>query len=554
MSPFDSLRRRLGRGGGEPEQRIPRQDRRGPSNLRIGLIALVAIAIGTYFGFAKSLPWSSSYELRAVFENASNIKPNSPVRIAGVNVGTVTESQKADDSDATVVVMEIQDKGLPIHQDAVLKIRPRIFLEGNFFMDLQPGTPSAPTVDSGGTIGISQTATSVQLDEVLTALQRPTRGDLQTLLQEFSKGLDNGGAEGLNESFRYSGDAFKNSAKVNQALLGEQPDDLSKLVAGQQKVFAALDKNESSLQDFITNFNITTGALASESANLSATVRDLERVLVVAQPALANLNLAFPPTRELARLLVPAAKATPATVDAAIDSGWITQARKLLSQDELGGLAADLRPTGQDLARVEAGQLKLLPQANNVALCFTKVILPTGDIKITANNGYPANLVSGEENYKEFWYALVGLSGEGQSFDGNGALTRFTIGGGPSLVKFGNQQGSGAPQFGNAYESGGGSRPAYNGKLPAFKSDVPCYKNSLPDVNSAQVKPSAASAYKQGKGQPRSGEPNPLDGPLNKPLPGVDTRQVPVAPDAGGGGTSVLNDLVGLLNPFGRVR
>ena len=32
--------------------------------------------------------------------------------------------------------MEIDDKGLPIHKDATLKIRPRIFLEGNFFVDL----------------------------------------------------------------------------------------------------------------------------------------------------------------------------------------------------------------------------------------------------------------------------------------------------------------------------------------------------------------------------------------------------------------------------------
>ena len=42
--------------------------------------------------------------------------------------------------------------GLPIHKDATLKIRPRIFLEGNFFVDLQPGTPSAPTIDDGDTI------------------------------------------------------------------------------------------------------------------------------------------------------------------------------------------------------------------------------------------------------------------------------------------------------------------------------------------------------------------------------------------------------------------
>ena len=34
---------------------------------------------------------------------------------------------------------ELNDKARPIHKDATLKIRPRIFLEGNFFVDLQPG-------------------------------------------------------------------------------------------------------------------------------------------------------------------------------------------------------------------------------------------------------------------------------------------------------------------------------------------------------------------------------------------------------------------------------
>ena len=66
------------------------------------------------------------------------------MRIAGVNVGKVTEIEGKPGSDAAVVTMEINGKGLPIHKDATMKIRPRIFLEGNFFVDVSPGTPSAP--------------------------------------------------------------------------------------------------------------------------------------------------------------------------------------------------------------------------------------------------------------------------------------------------------------------------------------------------------------------------------------------------------------------------
>ena len=60
-------------------------------------------------------------------------------------------------TDTAIVTMEIDDKGLPLHKDATAKIRPRIFLEGNFFVDLQPGTPSTPTLDDGDTIPVTQT-------------------------------------------------------------------------------------------------------------------------------------------------------------------------------------------------------------------------------------------------------------------------------------------------------------------------------------------------------------------------------------------------------------
>ena len=51
----------------------------------------------------------------------------------------------------------------------------RIFLEGNFYVDLHPGTPSAPILHSGATLPAANTAGPVQLDRVLSALtaERP---------------------------------------------------------------------------------------------------------------------------------------------------------------------------------------------------------------------------------------------------------------------------------------------------------------------------------------------------------------------------------------------
>src|SRR5919108_631760 len=176
---------------------MSRAHENGMSPFRAGVIALVIVGLFAYFGFSKNNPFANPYEFKAVFNDVNNLKPKSPVRIAGVEVGKVTKVEAVEDGKgAAEVTMEVEDKGLPIKKDAHLKIRPRIFLEGNFFVDLEPGTPSAEELDDGGTIPVTQTAAPVQFGDVLTALQRDTRTDLQTFLREYSKALAGGGAEG----------------------------------------------------------------------------------------------------------------------------------------------------------------------------------------------------------------------------------------------------------------------------------------------------------------------------------------------------------------------
>src|SRR5918992_3276701 len=174
------------------------------TKLRAGILALAVLGVLTYFGFTKANPFANPYEMRAVFDNVTNLKPRSPVRIAGVEVGKVIKIDPITEGEgAARVKMELEDKALPIHKDAQLKIRPRIFLEGNFFVDLQPGSPSSPKLDDGGTTPMTQTAAPVQFGDLLTALQTDTREDLQTFLEEYGdKGLGNGGARGFRESIQ----------------------------------------------------------------------------------------------------------------------------------------------------------------------------------------------------------------------------------------------------------------------------------------------------------------------------------------------------------------
>jgi len=126
-----------------------------------------------------------------------------------------------------------------------------------------------------------------------------------------------------------------------------------------------------------------------------------------------------------------------------------------------------------------------VPQLDLVNRCLTNVVLPTGDIHI--NDGA---LTSGVENYKEFWYTMVGLAGEGQNFDANGMYVRFQPGGGNQTVSTGNIAGVPNTQlFGNAVSAPIGTRPAFPGHRPPYVSTVPCYTQHLPDLNAASTGP-----------------------------------------------------------------
>jgi phospholipid/cholesterol/gamma-HCH transport system substrate-binding protein len=472
---------------------VRRRRSRGPTTVTIGLIALAAVLVVVYLGFTKDIPFTHGFELNAEFQSANNLRPNSPVRIAGVEVGKVKAITAHEGTNAALVTMEIKKPGLPIHDDATAKIRPRIFLEGNFFVDLQPGTPEAPSLESGDTLKISQTSFPVQLDQVLTALQAPTREDLRGILSELNLALNTKptlaqnrdaapstrgltGAEALNDSYVDAGRALKGTAIVNDAFLGTEPDrDLSRLIEGTGKTTAALVVHEAQLKDLITNFNTTMAALASESGNLQQSVRLLAPTLDTANRALASLNAAFPPTRAFAREILPGVRETPATIDAAFP--WIDQTRRLVSPAELQGLARDLRPAVADLAALTRGSLELLPQTDLASRCARDIILPTGDVPITDE------FATGAQNYKEFFWTLVGLSGESQNFDGNGQMVRFQTGGGTQTLSLGQAGTSTGQLFGSTVGVPLGNRPAWPGRRPPYKPDVRCIDNERPNLN-----------------------------------------------------------------------
>ena len=256
--------------------------------VRFGIVLLVIVAVAVYFGFTKHIPFKHGFRLKAVFSTAVNIRPKSPVRIAGVNVGKV--SSIARDGNVGVVSMEIESKGLPIHcrrdaEDQAADVPGRQLVHRTAAR--QPiGARRSPRVRRSRSRRPPTRSSSTRCSD---ALNTETRANLQNFLQGYGDGLTRkpnaaenaeqdpevrglNAAQALNKSYHRGPAALRGNAIVNQAVTGTEAHDLSGLIASIGKVTAALNVHEQQLSEWVPNFNAFFHTFAAQAPSLSATI------------------------------------------------------------------------------------------------------------------------------------------------------------------------------------------------------------------------------------------------------------------------------------------
>ncbi len=469
---------------------------RGPSAFAVGIAVIVLAIVVTYLGFTKDVPFvNNPYEIKAAFRDTSGINAGSPVRIAGVQVGEVAsvEATRPGAQSATLT-LAIRDNGLPIYDDATAKIRPRIFLEGNFFVELTPGTARAGELDDGETISVARTGSPVQFDQVLSALQSDTRNDLRQVFTEVGKAQDLGGAKAFSESLRYQPAAYRFTAIVSEALLGKRPSDLGDFVRDAGATAAAINEPRR-LAALVADFNTTAAALAAREDALTTAVGELPRTLRAATPALDSLNAAFPDVQAFARDARPGIRSLGPTVDATLP--LIKQLRGLTQESELGTLARNLRSATPPLAQIAKTGVSVLGRLRELSSCTTNVIVPFGDDKIE-DKAFPTH----GPVYQDMAKFLPGLAGESRSFDANGPYFKVQGAGGAETLNIGNGL------FGTVAEPIVGNNPPPMRQRPPLEPGVPCETQEPPDLRSIPKGPpptvntnNAASREREAKAQ-----------------------------------------------------
>ena len=221
--------------------RLPRFETRAGRRL-LGMGMILAIVVGITLATLRPDPFKDEHTYYAEFDSAQGIgRVDRDVRIAGINVGELGAITR--DGDDVVIELDV-DADVPVHEDALAEVRPHTLFEGSGFVDLEPGSPSAPLLPDGGTIPRARTRVYVSLDEALRVLHEPTREALRELADVGAKTLRGGAIEGIRRTLDAAPELTRDLGPTARALQGPEGDELSGAIRGLSKTVDDLAARE----------------------------------------------------------------------------------------------------------------------------------------------------------------------------------------------------------------------------------------------------------------------------------------------------------------------
>jgi len=246
----------------------------------VGVVAVIAIAAVMYFVVGGS----SDKKITARFASAIGVYQGTPVRILGVNVGTV-ESVRPKGDYVWVVMSYYGKYTLPNNVTAVEVANS---LVSDRYIQLTPAwhtkLASKTALPDKATIGVDHTGGPAELDDIYAALDK-----LAVALGP--NGANKGGQQSgaLSELIRVSaanlkgngtalGQSISNLAKAAQTLSGQRGD-LFATVKNLQKFTSTLKSSDAEVRKFNALLAQVSGDLAAERTDLGGALHELSLAL-----------------------------------------------------------------------------------------------------------------------------------------------------------------------------------------------------------------------------------------------------------------------------------
>jgi phospholipid/cholesterol/gamma-HCH transport system substrate-binding protein len=288
-----------------------------------------------------------------IFQNAGQLVKGDEVQVGGQRVGSVDDIQLTNDNQAQITI-DVDQAFAPLHKGTTATIR-LTSLSGvaNRYIALAPGPNNAPSLPSGARLGVEQTTSVVDLDQIFNTLDPKTRRGLQQVIQGSATQYAGKGPQ-VNASAKYFSPAISTTDQLVRELNRDQQTLTAALVDG-ASVTGALAERAPQLSSLVGNLNGMMGAIASQNASLSQalgalpdTLRQGSSTFVDLRSTLDDLdplvNASKPATKNLARFF----REFRPLVDAATPT--FTSFSKLVHQD---GPSNDATDIVQELPRLQ---------------------------------------------------------------------------------------------------------------------------------------------------------------------------------------------------------
>jgi phospholipid/cholesterol/gamma-HCH transport system substrate-binding protein len=247
---------------------------RRPRPRIVGALIVVLVPALVALGYTKPNPFADTRTVRVVFDDAAGLGDvDRDVRIGGVNLGRIGEVRRSGDD--AIVELELEPDAPEIHRDASAELRPHTAFEGTAFVELHPGSPSAPPLGDA-TIPRSRTRVYVSLDKALRALDRPTRVAIGDLAPDLADALLPPTPGAVQRMLRGLPELTRDLALGARALQGPHGDELTGAIDGLSRTVRALSAEQGRLVPFLAGAHRTFAALdADRGGALDRTLAEL---------------------------------------------------------------------------------------------------------------------------------------------------------------------------------------------------------------------------------------------------------------------------------------
>jgi phospholipid/cholesterol/gamma-HCH transport system substrate-binding protein len=290
---------------------------------------LAVVAIGVY-AFVVT---HSGYRVKLVLPSAAQLVTGSPVWVNGLEAGSVKDLSVEDGK--AVVEVSIDKQFAPLREGATSWIE-WYSAVGERVVFLRQGPPEAAAIPDGGVYAPQQTK-QIELDDVLAALDPPTRARLNSLIGELNMTVA-GREKEFQATLNTAGPAVSALGGVLESV-GRDGPAIKELVKKLNEVTSIATKHRNDVAATVTNLTTFTGPLAQQQDKITETLKELPPTLQVAQDTLNDVPPAVDATNPLLQDLRPGTD------------------RLASVSKNLNGLLDDLRPAVNDL-RPTLGSLR----------------------------------------------------------------------------------------------------------------------------------------------------------------------------------------------------